>query len=307
MGTRIISKTLTDRYLRNANETFFAPRGLRVRLCQTLAMRRLLELDPAPAEGQGSKAAHYAQVTGRVLENGALHIPIVRKWIVRFDPPPKPVDVHAGRGQAERYMQPLKGMVLPLDFNMPPPAKPEGTMQQMSALAVKLDTWQQTRTQAKADRQRQLLALANTGSDEYGLMNEDSKAGKKARKIEYKAAKRIAKGRDPASHNLRTKVKIADKIEYNMSYAVLWIVVLNEEQGELRSLCLFRLSGVLRVLTICSLLDKHIEGAHFADSNADVEEIPEDEWQEEMKREEEEDKDVMRQRQAEADAEAGYA
>ncbi|KAF8316058.1 hypothetical protein DL93DRAFT_2056630, partial [Clavulina sp. PMI_390] len=41
-AARTISKTLTDRYLRRANSTYFEPRGLKVRLMKTAAVRQFL-------------------------------------------------------------------------------------------------------------------------------------------------------------------------------------------------------------------------------------------------------------------------
>ncbi len=40
VGMHVMSKTLSDRYLRAANDRIFAPLGLRVRLCKTAALRK---------------------------------------------------------------------------------------------------------------------------------------------------------------------------------------------------------------------------------------------------------------------------
>lgn len=42
-GMRVISKTLTDRYLKKANDEYFGPRGLRVRLMKTEAMEYFVQ------------------------------------------------------------------------------------------------------------------------------------------------------------------------------------------------------------------------------------------------------------------------
>lgn len=83
-AARVISKTLTDRYLRRANETYFEPRGLKVRLMKTAAVRRFVN-----AEGpeENSKWKSFGQKAGRFAEGVAMHLPITSKVITTFAKP----------------------------------------------------------------------------------------------------------------------------------------------------------------------------------------------------------------------------
>jgi hypothetical protein len=51
-GQHILSKTVTDRYLREANERMFKPHKLRVRLMKTRAVNKLLG-EEMPGENDG--------------------------------------------------------------------------------------------------------------------------------------------------------------------------------------------------------------------------------------------------------------
>lgn len=74
-SARVISKRLTDRYLLRANSTYFEPRGLKVRLMKTSAVRRFVHAE-GPGKDQG-KWKQYAEVIG-------LHLPIASKLITTF-------------------------------------------------------------------------------------------------------------------------------------------------------------------------------------------------------------------------------
>lgn len=53
---------------------------------------------------------------------------------------------------------------------------------------------------------------------------------KRLEKKAWKAQKKIMKGKQPKS--LQSKVQIAERIEYNATQDLLWVVVLTAEQGE---------------------------------------------------------------------------
>ncbi|KAJ7486076.1 hypothetical protein B0H11DRAFT_2157280 [Mycena galericulata] len=125
-GMHVLSKTLTDRYLRAANLRLFKPRGLSVRLCTTAAMQHLVMRS---GNGAGPSTLHKI---GRGVGTVLLHAPIpFTSRIVRAiaDKPPK---VHAsistvGDGQkmplaTQRRLASLEGL------NVPPPAKAQGVM-----------------------------------------------------------------------------------------------------------------------------------------------------------------------------------
>lgn len=80
-----ISKTLTDKYLKKANDNFFGPRGLRVRLMKTEAMRQFVEtLAAKPAD---SKMKSFGKSAARVGKIVGLHLPITRTVINALSKP----------------------------------------------------------------------------------------------------------------------------------------------------------------------------------------------------------------------------
>lgn len=83
-SAHILSKTLTDRYLHRANTTYFEPRGLKVRLMKTAAMRRFVHADAPEEEGKWKK---FGKSAGRTAEKVGLHLPIARKLITTFAKP----------------------------------------------------------------------------------------------------------------------------------------------------------------------------------------------------------------------------
>jgi hypothetical protein len=141
-------------------------------------------------------------------------------------------------------------------------------MDKVSFLGVKLEQWRKGRSQAKANRAREMLALSQGGFDSTGLMALPGRDGRRARKTARKVDRAERRGRDPnitASRKLRMKVAIEDRKEATASGGILWIVVMREDQ------------------------DKQIEGTELADDAADVEEIDESEWEEELDMEDKED------------------
>ncbi|KAL8276602.1 hypothetical protein RQP46_011025 [Phenoliferia psychrophenolica] len=159
-GSLILSKSLTEKYLTYTNETFFAPRGLRVRICNTAAMRQLVGLDdgePVPI----SKLAY----AGKVAEAIALKLPIIGKGISRFKVPTvTTVDPNSSSSLLDRRLAPIEHLVMPLSYDVPPPAAPAGLMDKTSNLAVKLRKHQVGSAEDKAMTQRRLLAEEQLGT-----------------------------------------------------------------------------------------------------------------------------------------------
>lgn len=83
----VLSKSLTDHYLIRANKTYFEPRGLKVRLMKTGALKRFTNQHGAQVET--SKFSNFTKKTGRVIQNVALHIPlpIVGRAVEMFSDP----------------------------------------------------------------------------------------------------------------------------------------------------------------------------------------------------------------------------
>ncbi|KAG8846702.1 hypothetical protein FRB96_001938 [Tulasnella sp. 330] len=246
-GASALSKSLSDRYLRNANENYFAPRGLRVRLCKNSAMRQLVGIDTPPA--RPSKVKETAKSVGHGFENVGLRIPVVRELITQLHPAPA-VDQNMGRDQTSRRLRALQGYALSLDFDVPPPKTPVAVLDKFSALASKLNQRVVGRAQAKATRARDLMEIRKGGSDISGLTLEEGERGKKARKAERKASEDLQQGKFPReSSSLRMKVAVEDRKEANSALGILWIVVLNAEE------------------------DKQIQDVALADSNVNVEQV----------------------------------
>lgn len=82
---RVISKTLTDKYLKRANDKIFAPRGLRVRLMKTEALHFLVQ--NSGNKSQEGKFKSYGKLALKTAEAIGLHLPITGRIINRFAPP----------------------------------------------------------------------------------------------------------------------------------------------------------------------------------------------------------------------------
>lgn len=226
---RVVSKTLTDRYLRQANEQYFAPRGLRIRLCRTASMRLLLGMDPIETP---SKAMETAKAIGRGVESVALHLPVIKNIITRSLPASTAIDERAESDFASRRVATTQGYSLPLDFNVPPPTMPTGASNNDYALGIKLRQWQDARANAKASHARQILAIRNGAHDDTGLVDSFGRDGRLARKALKMAERDIRKGRVPmASRQDRMRVAIEDRNEETAAGGILWLLVLDEEQG----------------------------------------------------------------------------
>ncbi|KAF7365714.1 hypothetical protein MVEN_00445100 [Mycena venus] len=162
VGIHVISKRLTDRYLRAANLRLFKPKGLVVRLCTTAAMQHLVM---RTGDGTGpSKLNKFGRGVGSLL----LRVPAPRaNQIVRAiaDKPPKihPSISGVGDGQkmplaTQRRLASLEGYALPLHFDVPPPAKAQGVMDTMSSWGVAFDSWLTRVKQNRIEQRRMELA-----------------------------------------------------------------------------------------------------------------------------------------------------
>ncbi len=109
IGMRVLSKTLTDRYMRAANERIFVPAGLRVRICKAPAMRALAKV-PWVDEPRPSRMKRLAETMSKVYLWKAPSLPPVQN---RVDPRISDPLV--------RRMMPYEGYVLPMTSDVPPP------------------------------------------------------------------------------------------------------------------------------------------------------------------------------------------
>lgn len=172
-GMHVLSKTLTDRYLRAANLRLFKPKGLVVRLCTTAAMQHLVM-----NKGTGAGPSTMDKI-GRGVGTILLHAPLpFSSRIVRAiaDKPPK---VHAsisgvGDGQrmplaTQRRLASLEGYALPLHLDVPPSAKAHGVMDTMGSWGVAFDSWKTGRKQNRIEQRRRQLERVESQLRQLGI------------------------------------------------------------------------------------------------------------------------------------------
>jgi hypothetical protein len=118
-------------------------------------------------------------------------------------------------------MEALSGFIMPMSFDVPPAKTPEALMDKASELCIKLRLRQGNRADTKAMRNRRSLAIAE-GRDqpacydvaEYGdRTTRRGRTGKQARKLRGKVAK-------------------ADRLEFNATNDLVWVVIANADQGQ---------------------------------------------------------------------------
>ncbi|KAI5117050.1 hypothetical protein M0805_007907, partial [Coniferiporia weirii] len=232
-GIHILAKTLSDRLLRRANTEYFAPRGMRVRICKTAAMRQIVGLDAVRVgdPSKSEKLAKFGKAAGRTAETVALHLPIIRKVYNRVAPPVPSVDPNAPGEMAARRMLVLQGYALPLSFNVPPAAPVQGIMDKTSGLSVRMQSWRLRQKEADTTHKRQLLAFKEGRSTSLPSTPSSSSSGdrnplemaidwRRDRKWS-KEERRALNGR--SSKKLRTNVEIADRLEYKSTDSLLWV------------------------------------------------------------------------------------
>jgi len=258
----VIQKTLTDRLLKHTNSTFFEPRGLKVRLMKTGAMRRFVGID---ADGpKASKAKQIVKTVGHGIESVAYRLPIpFLGRVVSALTHPSGIDPNSPYNVTERRMAALNGYITPVSFDVPPAKTPEAIMDKASELCIKLRLWQGKRADTKAMRNRRMLAIAEGRSQPtyYGVSEYDDRRARRAER-------RARKGKTGKyTRKLRGQVAKADRLETNATDNLVWVVIMNADQ------------------------DIEIEGRDLAD-NLEDEHIDDDEWAEEIELEEVEDEKV---------------
>lgn len=216
VGMHVVSKSLSDRYLQAANARIFAPLGLRARLCKTPALRVLVGHPDAHHE-EPSKLKKFGQSAGDVI----LHLPLpIMKKIVRsvMDKPP-PIDPRITDPFVRRLMI-MHGYILPVEYGpaIPPPSNPEGVMDKMNGYAVGRRRAQVDKKEQDAAVRRQILAGMPV-TREGGMTKKDRKMVKKA-----------SKGKD---RKLKKKVELDALHEHRANEKLVWLVIINEADGEL--------------------------------------------------------------------------
>ncbi|KAI5477616.1 hypothetical protein MNV49_006103 [Pseudohyphozyma bogoriensis] len=278
-GQHIISKTLTDKYLVHANTTFFAPLGLRVRLCKTPAVTQLASRDRTKAIPTASKLA----AIGSTAQLVGLHLPIVKGFVRRFSKPAERVDAgtssvgEGGRGgisgrKADEFI--AAGLIAELEYERLPEVKPKtGLMDKASEFAIKLRKSKDGRKESALEQRRRLLAAregrAEPVSREQVLSGQ---YGRREAKRAWRDERRVARGRMPKAgskegkrtRRVERRVATEDKKDELRSDKLIWLVVLDAED------------------------DEKIEGREVADDAGEYQEIDDSDWEEELGLEDEE-------------------
>ncbi|KAJ7739081.1 hypothetical protein DFH07DRAFT_752319 [Mycena maculata] len=277
VGTRVLSKRLTDRYLRAANLRLFKPRGLSVRICTAAAMQHLVMKMPIAAPP--SKLTRFGRGVGSLLMQ--LPIPITSTLVhaVADAPPRVPAmgpDAHRSKKllASQRRVAALAGHALPLDFDVPKPAKAQGVMDTMASWGVKFDSSStaQRRRRRPAGTVGFLTAVVCSmgavcwGGDSSSWAVEVGEAGisKEMASLAVMTGggleRIVSAGVSGEKDGLGTMAggRNADLLEYWQSAKVLWVVIMSSE------------------------MDEAIEGIERAESREDEERVDERTWQAEM-------------------------
>ena len=128
----------------------------------------------------------------------------------------------------ERRMADLEGYIYPITWDIPPPKTPDALLDKASELAIKLRIWQGKKADSKAMRNRRLLAISE-GRAQPQYSNNAEDYDRKTRRKERKAEQRAKRGKSSA--NLKGKVAKADRLERNATSDIVWVVILNADQG----------------------------------------------------------------------------
>ncbi len=207
IGIRVLSKTLTDRYLRDANARIFAPAGLRVRICKTPAMRALVKV---PWIVPPSRPSCIKRLTRRIKRSSSAPAEDrVRPVIIN-----SPLIDPSISNPLTRRIKPYEKHFLPITFDVPPPIAPSGVVNKLSDYAVNLRRTNLTKRAESVAARRQLLAGVPVTRE---LTWRDRKVIKK-----------LAKGKED---EIRRDVVKGDEKELRSNEKILWLVIVNEDEG----------------------------------------------------------------------------
>lgn len=126
---------------------------------------------------------------------------------------------------------------------VPPPRTPEGLLDKSSALALKLERWKATRGETQDMRNRQLLAIAE-GRAPRGSMSQLSRMEQlELLHASFTSSRRpgllqqvlpaVGGSGTTSNSRLAEKVAKADRLEMLRTEGLVWLVLMNADEGTL--------------------------------------------------------------------------
>lgn len=138
------------------------------------------------------------------------------------------IDPNSPYNVTERRMAALNGYITPVSFEVPLAKTPEAVMDKASELCMKMRLWKTKKTETKDTRNRRLLAIAEGHAQPtYYGDSADNGSGRRYRGAERKASK----GGKRYTRKIRGKVAKADRLEVNAIDDLVWVVIMNADQG----------------------------------------------------------------------------
>ncbi|KAJ3817282.1 hypothetical protein EV361DRAFT_811955 [Lentinula raphanica] len=298
VGMRVLSKTLTDRYLRAANLNLFKPRGLSVRLCTTPAMLRLVAPPGSHTTDEESKTRATINKIGRGVGTVFLKVPIpivgpiaarIIHTLADKPPPIAPSGYPGDPVQSPVLMRRLAllehtfpGATLPVQTQgLPPPAKPKGVMDMINTWGLKFDEKRENKAERKNEERRRAwaqiqaagVASSPGGYMDYRTARKEAKAERKAYRRMQKSHRRMERGQKKGllsgMSKAERRVAAADLLEHWATNRVLWVVVMPAEK------------------------DESIAGIEIAEDAANEEQVDEETWKMAMKLEKDQMEDEI--------------
>ncbi|KAJ3827498.1 hypothetical protein EV361DRAFT_796288 [Lentinula raphanica] len=276
VAIHVLSKTLTDRFLRAANLNLFKPRGLSVRICTTAAMLALVN---ASESGARSKLNKFGRGVGSVLLRLPLPVinPIASSIIHAISDKPPSIRPSGREGDPinnpvlQRRVAMTQEIALPLKMNdLPPPAKPKGVMDRMNSWGVKFDTATDNYFESNTERRRRAYENIKQAGIEPPWRSRRTVNDLRMQteiRLEKMEQQRVASFRSlgmqamlwpKTKTRMERKVADADLLEHWSADKTLWVVVMASER------------------------DEEIADIAIAEDPADEERIDNDSWRETM-------------------------
>ncbi|KAF5391245.1 hypothetical protein D9757_003017 [Collybiopsis confluens] len=222
-GSRSLSKSIADHYLRTANINLFKPRGLAVRICTTSAML-VLATPPEPDVPTIQKVGRGALTVARYLPITGL---AVRGVMRAMEKSKASDDLNKPIGQ--RRLALMKGRTLPLSTGGSPPQVTKSVSKMLSHYKVSLDGTQTEEKDWKQERSKERFEQVGVTSNSPGGGGLDHSLSKGARAIERAERRRRQIG------GLGRQVKLAlpkgpegDLLRDWATDELLWVVIISD-------------------------------------------------------------------------------